>query len=35
MLTRRLGLLASAVAFGVGILIIPFAVETTGQTLPD
>jgi len=25
----------TAVAFGVGILIIPLAVETTGQTLPD
>jgi MFS family permease len=25
----------TAVAFGVGILIIPFAVETTGQTLPE
>ena len=25
----------TAVAFGIGILIVPFAVETTGQTLPD
>jgi len=25
----------TAVAFGVGLLIIPFAVETTGQRLPD
>jgi hypothetical protein len=25
----------TAIAFGVGILIIPFAVETTGQRLPD
>jgi MFS family permease len=25
----------TAVAFGVGILIVPFAVETTGQTLPE
>ena len=25
----------TAIAFGVGILIIPFAIETTGQTLPE
>ncbi len=25
----------TAVAFGLGILIVPFAVETTGQTLPE
>ena len=25
----------TAIAFGIGILIIPFAVETTGQALPE
>ena len=25
----------TAIAFGIGILIIPFAIETTGQALPD
>ena len=25
----------TAIAFGIGILIIPFAVETTGQPLPE
>jgi MFS family permease len=25
----------TAIAFGIGILIIPFAIETTGQTLPE
>ena len=39
-LVLRMGTLGTpvaftAIAFGVGILIIPFAVETTGQRLPD
>ena len=25
----------TAIAFGIGILIIPFAVDTTGQPLPE
>jgi hypothetical protein len=26
---------STAIAFGVGLLVIPFARETRGQTLPD
>ena len=38
-LVLRMGTLGTpvaltAIAFGIGILIIPFALETTGQTLP-
>ena len=25
----------TAIAFGIGLLVIPFGVETRGQTLPD